>query len=84
MTQIFCPKCHWLPRKNDKWHCEPGCGHAWHTFDTRGQCPRCLKQWRQTQCWRCTEFSAHDSWYHEDPEELARLNRLADTEPVRA
>lgn len=84
MTKIYCPKCHWQPRPSDRWNCEPSCEHSWNTFDTRGQCPKCLKQWHKTQCFRCTQYSPYGTWYHEDPEEIARLERLVDIAEVRA
>lgn len=76
MNRIWCPKCNWVPRVVDQWTCEPGCGHSWHTFDTRGQCPNCLKQWTQTACFRCVRWSAHESWYHANDEIETRLNAL--------
>ncbi|MBW3636559.1 MAG: hypothetical protein KY445_08860 [Armatimonadetes bacterium] len=82
MTQIFCPHCAWKPRPDDLWSCEPRCGHEWHTFDTRGQCPKCRKQWAKTHCPACGKWSPHVSWYHDDPEEIARLERLLD--PIEA
>jgi len=66
MSRIWCPKCQWLPNPRDQWACHPGCGHEWHTFDTRGQCPKCLKQWKQTMCFRCNCWSLHERWYHDD------------------
>jgi hypothetical protein len=50
----------------------------WHTFDTRGQCPACRKQWHETECLRCAKWSKHALWYHDDPEETARWERLVD------
>jgi hypothetical protein len=63
--RIRCPKCAWEPRAEDRWCCEPGCGHAWNTFETRGCCPGCGKQWAQTICLRCHQWSRHDDWYVE-------------------
>jgi hypothetical protein len=60
---IRCPVCYWRPQKHDTWMCNPGCGHVWNTFDTRGCCPECNKQWHQTACLRCGEWSLHESWY---------------------
>lgn len=59
--RIRCPRCGWSPAKHDHWSC--GCGHLWNTFDTGGVCPACLKQWTETQCPRCGEWSAHSDWY---------------------
>lgn len=61
--RIRCPRCQWQPRKYDRWCCDPGCGHAWNTFATHGRCPSCEKQWRDTACLRCNEWSPHDDWY---------------------
>ena len=61
--RIRCPKCQWEPRKHDTWVCSPGCGHWWNTFDTYGLCPGCQKQWRETECLRCSVMSPHDLWY---------------------
>jgi len=61
--KIRCPKCAWEPEKSDRWRCEPGCGHVWNTFETHGLCPGCSKQWTDTKCLRCSQWSAHDEWY---------------------
>jgi hypothetical protein len=61
--KIRCPKCAWEPAKPDRWLCEPGCGHVWNTFETRGVCPQCSKQWQDTMCLRCLQRSRHDDWY---------------------
>lgn len=59
--KIRCPLCEWQPRPDDLWSCE--CGHVWHTFDTGGVCPGCIKQWESTQCLECKGWSAHSDWY---------------------
>ena len=65
--RIRCPKCGWEPGRSDTWACT--CLHVWNTFDTHGECPACRKQWLETQCLRCNEWSLHDAWYvHEDVE----------------
>ena len=56
-----CPKCQWSPGREALWRCE--CGHTWNTFDTRGKCPQCEKQWTATQCLNCHQWSTHDDWY---------------------
>jgi hypothetical protein len=61
--RIRCPKCGWEPRKDDQWLCEPGCGTVWNTFETSGLCPGCGKQWTDTVCLRCHQWSPHDDWY---------------------
>ena len=68
-SRIRCPRCQWTPRKQDTWLCDPGCGYTWNTFETRWQCPSCDKQWNQTVCLRCLEWSPHDSWYEREPVE---------------
>jgi hypothetical protein len=60
---IRCPACRWRPTRQDVWACNPGCGHVWNTFDTRGHCPGCQKHWSKTQCTKCGEWSNHDAWY---------------------
>jgi hypothetical protein len=63
--EIYCPTCEWEPPSSATWTCE--CGHAWHTFDTQGQCPECGTVWRETQCHECHEWSPHHDWYHDLP-----------------
>ncbi|MEM9916463.1 MAG: hypothetical protein AAF990_00125 [Bacteroidota bacterium] len=63
---IACPKCQWQPDPSDEWPCS--CGHRWNTFDTGGQCPKCKKIWKYTQCVHpslggCSEWSLHIDWY---------------------
>lgn len=62
--QIFCPKCAWRPRAEDRWFCVPGCDTSFNTFWTGGVCPGCGHAWRITQCLACHEFSPHRAWYH--------------------
>ena len=61
--RIRCPACQWQPGKDDRWACNPGCGHLWNTFLTNGQCPGCDRQWRETACVRCGVWSPHGDWY---------------------
>jgi len=63
--RIRCPKCGWRPRKTDSWSCRCGC--VWNTFDTGGICPECGRQWSNTQCLRCHEWSPHEDWYTAKP-----------------
>lgn len=58
---VQCPKCEWKPDGKPYWECE--CGHSWNTFDTRGKCPSCGKQWQTTQCHACGKWSPHSRWY---------------------
>jgi hypothetical protein len=62
-TGIRCPQCGWRPDKGATWTCSPGCGHQWNTFETRGHCPECAKQWVETACLKCGQWSRHDDWY---------------------
>ena len=67
---IRCPACRWQPAKGDRWCCGPGgCLHVWNTFDTRGRCPNCGKQWQSTLCLNCATWSPHDEWYEESGED---------------
>jgi len=59
--RIRCPRCGFEPRATDLWQC--ACAHAWNTFETTGLCPACGKQWNDTQCLRCGEWSRHRDWY---------------------
>jgi hypothetical protein len=62
--RIRCPRCAWEPRRQDTWACI--CLHVWNTFETGGVCPACGREWRETQCLRCHEWSPHADWYVED------------------
>ena len=62
--EIYCPKCGWRPRAEDRWSCVPSCGTVWNTFWTRGVCPGCGIEWQRTQCLACGEVSPHKAWYH--------------------
>ena len=62
--KIQCPKCHWKPSESDRWACT--CEHSWNTFETHGRCPGCGKQWTQTQCLHCGDWSPHEDWYVDD------------------
>jgi predicted amidophosphoribosyltransferase len=46
------------------------CLYVWNTFDTRGVCPACGREWSQTQCPRCKAWSRHEDWYTEEPEPM--------------
>jgi hypothetical protein len=58
---VRCPKCQWIPRAKVQWSCQ--CGHRWNTFDTRGLCPACGYQSKETACLQCGEMSPHAAWY---------------------
>lgn len=65
--RIRCPLCAWEPGRDSRWACT--CLHVWNTFDTRGVCPACAFEWRDTMCLRCHEWSRHDAWYTRDDDE---------------
>lgn len=67
-AEIYCPRCAWRPRPEDRWACTPACGTVWNTFWTRGMCPGCAHQWHLTQCLACHEHSPHRDWYHLPPD----------------
>lgn len=62
---VRCPCCGWRPAKHDSWACNPGCGRAWNTFETGGECPDCGKRWGMTQCLHCGTWSRHEDWYED-------------------
>src|SRR5687768_4701332 len=65
--RIRCPRCGWQPGRGDRWYCDPGCYCRWNTFDTAGVCPQCTKEWDQTACLSCHQWSAHADWYEPAP-----------------
>jgi hypothetical protein len=76
--RIRCPACGWQPPASSLWSCLPtgfpehftgGCGTSWNTISTRGLCPGCRHQWRWTRCFECRQWSLHDDWYVETPDE---------------
>ena len=62
-TRIRCPQCAWEPQRHDRWFCAPGCLCEWNTFATAGICPQCSKQWNETACLACHQWSPHGDWY---------------------
>lgn len=67
-VKIYCPRCAWVPGPHDEWMCRPGCGTVWNTFETRGRCPGCRKQWLVTVCLASFVSSLHRDWYHDEVE----------------
>jgi len=64
-TIIQCPKCKWIHDNRTYWKCDPGCGHGpFDTFEFLGKCPNCAKQWEDTRCPHCHQWSPHRSWYN--------------------
>ena len=61
--KIRCPRCAWQPSAQDRWYCAPGCSCQWNTFATAGVCPQCEKEWAQTACLSCHQWSPHADWY---------------------
>ena len=68
---MSCPRCSWIPSTTDEWECD--CGYRWNTFESRGQCPSCDKQWETTQCLKCGEPSDHGDWYPSGEEPSDRV-----------
>lgn len=61
LSHVACPRCRYSPKSTDRWQCN--CRHSWNTFDTRGLCPACGCQWKETACLVCGELSLHADWY---------------------
>jgi hypothetical protein len=61
LSHVACPRCHLSPKSTDRWYCS--CGNRWNTFETRGLCPACNYQWKETACPVCGELSPHADWY---------------------
>jgi hypothetical protein len=68
---IYCPRCEYKPRAEDRWACLARCGTTWHTFWTGGVCPGCGIHWPKTQCPECAALSPHGEWYHYPQDEPA-------------
>ena len=58
---IQCSICEWTPDGKGHWTCS--CGHKWDTFTTKGKCPNCGIQWRDTDCPSCGTSLPHEKWY---------------------
>lgn len=82
---IQCPNCEWKPDGGVYWACD--CGHQWNTFETKGKCPACQKQWTETYCPGCSQMPLEKDWYWtkemvqehinaQDPELRARKIRV--------
>ncbi len=81
--EIYCPKCEYRPKSEDRWVCMPGCGMAWNTFWTAGLCPGCGFKWLETQCLACYAISPHRDWYHyPDGELMSGADRIDAPETV--
>jgi hypothetical protein len=76
--EIYCPRCEYRPKDDDRWDCLPSCGTTWHTFWTGGVCPGCGVKWPKTQCPSCDKISPHGEWYHypEKEQEVAEEKAL--------
>lgn len=59
---VRCPECGWIPEATDSWECAPPCDAQWNTFATGGRCPKCFRQWSDTQCLSCGAWSSHSAW----------------------
>jgi len=63
-SDIACPGCGFSPSVGMTWVCAPdGCGAAFDTFASQGQCPTCEARFAWTQCPRCNRMSPHRAWY---------------------
>ena len=71
--RIRCPQCSWQPPRDARWSCT--CLFVWNTFDTGGCCPRCRRDWHDTQCLECFQWSPHLEWYADDDDESSRGRR---------
>jgi hypothetical protein len=58
---VRCPACGWVPQPLSLWGCD--CGFMFNTFEVRGRCPACDKQWEWTACLACSVRSDHAEWY---------------------
>ncbi len=61
-SDVRCPECGWIPEATDFWECAPPCDAQWNTFATGGRCPKCFRQWSDTQCPSCGAWSSHSAW----------------------
>ena len=77
-SRIRCPKCDWQPGPSSLWTCvdtpfpeafRGGCGRSWNTFETSGACPGCAHQWQWTACLVCSQWSLHEDWYEDEPDD---------------
>jgi hypothetical protein len=73
-SNISCPKCGWEPDESCRWKCDE-CGTSWNTFETRGKCPGCGKQFIDTRCSKskggCGQTCLNADWY--EPIEQIKL-----------
>jgi Zn-dependent protease len=56
-----CPSCHTAPVKGTIWKCSQ-CSQAFDTFQSRGVCPNCRKQFEVTKCLDCGVASPMSEW----------------------
>jgi hypothetical protein len=72
---IQCSVCEWNPDGGIHWACS--CGHRWNTFETKGKCPKCGIQWKDTWCPACGKGSPHSDWY-KTKEDIERIENSGD------
>lgn len=72
---IQCSSCEWSPDGDKHWSCS--CGHLWNTFTTKGKCPNCGTQWKDTWCPACGKTTAHKDWY-KTKAEIEQLENTGD------
>ena len=76
-TIIQCSSCEWNPDGDKHWACS--CGHIWNTFKTKGQCPKCKTQWKDTWCPACGQSTPHNDWY-KTKEEIENIENSGNLE----
>ena len=72
---IQCSVCEWQPDGEIHWACS--CGHRWNTFKTKGKCPNCKTQWKDTWCPGCGKSTPHKNWY-KTKEDLEMIENSSD------
>lgn len=73
---INCPKCNWIPAKNEEWECE-SCGVYFNVFE-RTDCPQCAFEVQNVHCKEpeggCGEVSPYLDWFGGMDDALKELN----------
>lgn len=63
LPAVRCPVCSSAPPEGARWYCTSVCRCAFHTFATRGVCPRCGYRHGLAWCLICQQPSPHADWY---------------------
>ena len=74
---IQCSICEWKPDGGIYWACS--CRHKWNTFKTKGKCPKCKTQWKDTYCPGCGKSTPHKDWY-KTKEDIEKIESTGNTE----